>query len=76
MADDEVLARRRIIELLEGRTIPRLRSEFVAMCAQTGLSPSQVGTLPYAVGVVLGAVLAVAAGHPAAGHRQPDLPGR
>jgi hypothetical protein len=37
------------LELLKGRTPPPLRYAFLERCAQGGLSPSKVGTLPYAV---------------------------
>jgi hypothetical protein len=37
------------MELLEGRTPPPLRYQFIDLCAKEGLAPSKVGLLPYAV---------------------------
>lgn len=37
------------LELLGGRPLPEHRYEFVKLCAEAGLDPAQVGTVPYAV---------------------------
>ncbi len=37
------------LELLGGAAVPPTRSAFVALCAQKGIKPSQVGFLPYAI---------------------------
>ena len=37
------------LEMLGGRPLPEHRYEFLKLCAEAGLDPSQVGTLPYAV---------------------------
>ena len=37
------------LEMLGGRPLPEQRYEFIKLCTQLGLDPSQVGTLPYAV---------------------------
>jgi len=37
------------MELLKGRTPPPLRYQFIDLCAKERISPSKVGTLPYAV---------------------------
>lgn len=37
------------LEMLTGRPLPEQRYEFIKLCAEAGLDPSQVGTVPYAV---------------------------
>ncbi len=37
------------LELLAGRPLPAQRYEFIRLCAEAGLDPAQVGTVPYAV---------------------------
>jgi len=37
------------LELLEGRPWPARRYDFIAFCAEHGLDPAKVGTLPYAL---------------------------
>lgn len=37
------------IELLQGRTPPARRYEFLDLCARQGMDPGKVGTLPYAL---------------------------
>ena len=37
------------LELLGGKPLPEQRYEFFKLCAASGVDPSQVGTLPYAV---------------------------
>lgn len=37
------------LELLGGRSLPEHRYEYLKLCAEAGLDPAQVGTVPYAV---------------------------
>ncbi|NKB70773.1 MAG: hypothetical protein GKR89_27195 [Candidatus Latescibacteria bacterium] len=37
------------LELLQGKDVPQLRYDFVALCAELGVAPDKVGFAPYAV---------------------------
>ncbi len=37
------------LEMLQGRELPKLRYEYLAMCYEMGVDPSRAGTLPYSI---------------------------
>lgn len=59
------------LELLGGDELPALRSEFVALCCRKGLSPGDVGMLPYTVAEWAQRLTVALAEH----RRWPDRPG-